>query len=53
LNQDLINNVLLVKIGLGQFGIPSIVKHLPVVKGVNLQTPLFSSTKQWEKDIYA
>ena len=22
--------------------------HLPVVKGVNLQTPLFSSTNQWE-----
>jgi hypothetical protein len=29
----------------------TIYHHLLVVKGV-LQTPLFSSTNQWEKDIY-
>ena len=36
------NNVLLVKI-------PSIIIYL--LKGF-LQTPLFSSTNQWEKDVY-
>ena len=43
------NNVLLVKIE-GPVWY-TIYHHLPV-KGVNLQTPLFSSTNQWEKDIY-
>ena len=35
--------------GAGSWLIPSIIFWKPVVKGVNLQTPLFSSTNQWEK----
>ena len=46
-----INNVLLVKIEGPGAGIPSIIIYL-LLKGF-LQTPLFSSTNQWEKDIYA
>ena len=44
-----INNVLLVKIE-GPVWY-TIYHHLPVVKGV-CYTPLFSSTNQWEEDIY-
>ena len=47
----IINNVLLVKIEGPGAGIPSIIIYL-LLKGF-LQTPLFSSTNQWEKDIYA
>ena len=42
------NNVLLVKIA-GPVWY-TIYHHLPAVKGVN--KPLYSSTNQWEKDIY-
>ena len=44
------NNVLLVKIG-GRELVNPIYHHLPVVFQGFLQTPLFSSTNQWEKDI--
>ena len=33
--------------------IPSIIIETCYFSEVNLQTPLFSSTNQWEKDIYA
>ena len=36
----------------GSWLIPSIIKQT-VFKGVSEETPLFSSTNQWEKDIYA
>ena len=42
-------NVLLVQIGAGSWLIPSIIIYLLFFRGK--QTPLFSSTNQWEKDI--
>ena len=48
-------DVLLVKIGRGPgagFGIPSIIIETCCFSGGSEETPLFSSTNQWEKDIY-